>query len=69
MYLLLDVLGLHCEAGFSRVVASRSCSPVAVHGLLTAAASHAAEHGLWSTRAQQLRLRLYSTGSQLWNRA
>ena len=33
-------------SGFSLVVASRGCSPVAVHGLLTAVASLVAEHGV-----------------------
>ena len=43
---LLAVLGLHCCAGFSLVVASRGCSLIAVCGLLIAVASLFLEHGL-----------------------
>ena len=48
IYLFLAVLGLHCCVDFSLVVksGSRSYSPVAVQGLLTAAASLVVEHGL-----------------------
>ena len=46
VYLFLVVLGLHCSAGFSLVVASGGYSLVAVCGLLIAVASLIAEHGL-----------------------
>ena len=46
VYLFLAVLGLHCSAGFSLVVASGGYSLVAVCGLLIAVASLIAEHGL-----------------------
>ena len=39
IYLFLAVLALHCCTGFSLVVASRSCSLVAMHRLLAAVAS------------------------------
>ena len=39
IYLILTVLGFHCCAGFSGVVANRSYSLVVVHGLLIAVAS------------------------------
>ena len=45
-YLFLAVLGSHCWADFSLVVASKGYSPVAVHGLLVSVASLAAEHRL-----------------------
>ena len=50
VYLVLAVLGLHCCAGFSLVVASGGYSPVAVSGfslrwLLIVT------HGLWGTQA------------------
>ena len=51
VYLFLVVLGLHCSAGFSLVVASGGYSLVAVCGLLIAVASLIAEHGLWGSRA------------------
>ena len=51
IYLFLDVLGLYWHMGFSGVVASRSYSLLAIHGLLTEVASPVAEHGLWSMRA------------------
>ena len=44
--LFLAVLGLHCCAGFSLVVASRGCSLVLVCRLLIAVAFLFAEHGL-----------------------
>ena len=44
-YLFFTVLGLHRCPGFSLVAASRSCSPVMGHGLLTAVASLVAEVG------------------------
>ena len=54
------VPGLSCRMGFSLVVASRSYSLVAVHGLLIAMASPLAEHRLrepelsnWGTWTQQ----------------
>ena len=48
IYLFLTVLGLPCCVGFFSplVAASRGSSLVAVHGLLTAAASLVAKHGL-----------------------
>ena len=45
----MAVLGLCCCADFPPVVASRDYSLAAVRGLLVAAASLIAEHGLWST--------------------
>ena len=47
----LTVLGLHCYMGFSLVVASRGCSLVMLHRLLTAMASPVAEPG---SRAHEL---------------
>ena len=47
----MAVLGLRCSSGYSLVVASGSCSRVAVHGLLIAVASPIAEHGHWGTQA------------------
>lgn len=44
--LCLAALDLHCCAGFSLVVASGSCSLLAVCRLLMAMASHAVQHGL-----------------------
>ena len=44
--LLLVVLGLRCCTGFSLAAVSRGCSPVAMPGLLIAAASLVAEHKL-----------------------
>ena len=49
--LIFFVLGLHCCAGFSLVVASGGYSPVANHRLLTVVASLDAEHGLSGKRA------------------
>ena len=46
IYLFLAVLGLHCCAGFSLVVASRDCTLVVVRGLLFAVASLVVEPGL-----------------------
>ena len=46
MNLFLAVLGLCCRVGFSLVVASGAWSPVAVRGLLVAAASLVVEHRL-----------------------
>ena len=46
IYVCLAVLGLRCWAGLSLVVASRSYSLVAMHGLLIAVASFVAEHRL-----------------------
>lgn len=42
---LMTVLGLCCSTSFSLVAVSRSCSPVAVHRLLIAAASLVEEQG------------------------
>ena len=44
--LFTAVLGLHCCAGFSLVVASRGCSLILVCRLLNAVAFLVAEHGL-----------------------
>ena len=46
VYLLLAVLGLHCSAGFSLVVANRCYSLVVMHELLILVASLVAEHTL-----------------------
>ena len=43
---ILSVLGLHCCVGFALVASSRSCSPVAGHGLLIAVASPVVKHRL-----------------------
>ena len=45
------MLGFHCCADFSLVAASRGCSPVAIHGLLSAVASlqQTMDSGLEST--------------------
>ena len=45
------MLGLHCYTGFSLVAAGRGYSLLAVHGLLTAAASLVAECRLQDTQA------------------
>ena len=45
-YLLLTVLGLRCDVGFSLIGASRGRSLVAVHGVLFVVASPVAEHEL-----------------------
>ena len=45
----MAVLGVCCCSGFSLIVASVGCSPVAVHGLLIVVTSLAAELGLQST--------------------
>ena len=50
-YNFLAALGLHCFTKFSLVVASGGYSLVAVHRLLIAVASLAAEHGLQSTQS------------------
>ena len=42
----MAVLGLHCRAGFSLVVASSDYSLVVVHRLLIVVASLVAEHSL-----------------------
>ena len=49
IYLFWAVLGLPCCIGFCLVVASRGCSPVALHGLLMAVAS-LVEHVFWGTQ-------------------
>ena len=46
IYLFLAVLDLRCYAGFSLVVESRGCSPVAVYELLIAVACLVVAHGL-----------------------
>ena len=51
IHVFLAVLGLRCCWGFSLVVASRSYSVLATHGLLTEVASLVGEHGIWSVRA------------------
>ena len=51
IYLFLFVLGLHCCAPFSLVVASDDCSVVAVHRFLIVAASPVAVHRLWGVWA------------------
>ena len=45
------MLDLHCFVDFSLVVVGRSCSTLAVHGLLVAMASPVVEHGLWGAQA------------------
>ena len=50
----LFVLGLHCCAGFSLVVARGGCSLIAERQLLAAVASRAVEHGLQACEHQQL---------------
>ena len=52
IFLFLAVLGLCCCTGFSLVVVSRACSLIAMHGLLIAVVSLAAEHQLYDTWAQ-----------------
>ena len=65
VYLFLVVLGLSRCAGFSLVALSGGCSLFAVHGLLTALVSLAAEHRLQSTQASVVAARrLRSWGSQ-----
>ena len=51
IYLVLAVLGPHCDTGFSLVVASRGYSPVAVYDLLIEVASLVGEHRLQGTQA------------------
>ena len=58
MYFFLAVLGLCCCTGFSPAATSRGYSLVAVHGLLTAAASLIAEHGLQGTGSMAAALEL-----------
>ena len=53
MHLFLAVLGLHCCVGFSLVAMSRGYSVIAIHRLLTAAASLVAEHRLQARWLQQ----------------
>ena len=61
----MTVLGLHCCAGFSLVVAKGSYSLVAVHGLLIAVASLVAEDRLEGMQASVVSARgLSSCGSQ-----
>ena len=55
IHVFLAVLGLRCCWGFSLVVASRSYSLVAMHGILIEAASHC--------RAQVLDTRASVTGA------
>ena len=75
---LLTVLGLCCCEGFPLVVASRGCSFVVVHGILTAVASFTVvlrlqgrralvvvAHGLSSCGSWALEHRL-SCGAQAW---
>jgi len=60
-YLFGAVLGLECCMGFSPVVAIGGCSPVAVHGFLTAV-------GFSCCRAQALGrsgFRTFGTGGSL----
>ena len=52
----LAVLGLCCCVGFFLVAASRACSLVAVHRLLTAVASLTVEQACRACRLQSLRL-------------
>ena len=65
IYLFLAVLGLHCCVDFSLVVesGSRSYSPVAVQGLLTAAASLVVEHGLQKLWLLDSRLQAQQCGA------
>ena len=61
IHLLLAVVGLHCLHGLPLVAASRGCSLVAMHGLLSAVvspapASRAQAQQLWSTGLVVLRL-------------
>ena len=45
------MLGLHCCAGFSLVLASGGCSLAVVCGLLTTVPSPVVQHGLWGVWA------------------
>ena len=59
IYLFLVVLGLLCRADFSLVVASRSYSPLEVHGWLLSlwnTGSRRTGFSSWGTWAQSLRL-------------
>ena len=69
IYLLLAIVGLHCYASFSLVVANVGYSLVVAHGLLIEVASLVAEHRLLGTWIQELWLlgakhRLNSCGAR-----
>ena len=64
IYLFLAVLGLCCCSRAFSSCGERGLLFIAVHGLLIAVVSLAAEHGLWSCGSQALERRLSSCGAR-----